>query len=125
VPLEPDTVQVIDAWIAQRGRQRALPHSRDGRLTEFLFLEHGRRPTSFRLRKGLLDAVAAAGLRGRDGQPLHVTPHQLRHTFGTSLKVRGIASDASFGPVGDRELVRDFGFGAAAGSAWRYGRHAI
>ena len=79
VPLDPDTVQVIDAWITQRGRQRALPHPRDGRLTEFLFLEHGRRPTSFRLRKGLLDAVAAAGLRGRDGQPLHVTPHQLRH----------------------------------------------
>nr|WP_236054801.1 hypothetical protein [Mycobacterium sp. SM1] len=61
-------MQVIDAWIAQRGRQRALPHPRGGRLTEFLFLEHGRRPTSFRLRKGLLDAVAAAGLRGRDGK---------------------------------------------------------
>jgi hypothetical protein len=97
-----DTVQVIDAWITQRGRQRALPHPRDGRLTEFLFLEHGRRPTSFRLRKGLLDAVAAAGLRGRDGQPLHVTPHQLRHTFGTSLNVRGIASDASFGSGRER-----------------------
>jgi Phage integrase family len=26
VPLDPDTVQVIDAWIAQRGRQRALSH---------------------------------------------------------------------------------------------------
>ena len=25
VPLDPDIVQVIDAWIAQRGRQRALP----------------------------------------------------------------------------------------------------
>ena len=49
VPLEPDTVAVIDAWTAQRGRQRALPHPRDGRPTEFLFLEHGRRPTSFRL----------------------------------------------------------------------------
>ena len=102
VPLDPDIVQVIDAWIAQRGRQRALPHPRDGRLTEFLFLEHGRRPTSFRLRKGLLDAVAAAGLRGRDGQLLHVTPHQLRHTFGTSLDLRGIASDASFGSRGER-----------------------
>jgi hypothetical protein len=39
--------------------------------------------------------------------------------------VRGIASDASFGVVGDRELIRDFGFGAAAGPAWRCGRHAI
>lgn len=43
-----------------------------------LFLEHGRRPTSFRLRQGLNDAVTAAGLHGRDGNPLHVTPHQLR-----------------------------------------------
>jgi integrase len=48
VPLEPDTVAVIDAWTARRGRQRALPHPRHGRLTEFLFLEHGRRCTSFR-----------------------------------------------------------------------------
>jgi integrase len=54
-----------------------------------------------------------------------ITPHDLRHTFATAHKVRGIASDASFSLVGDWELVRDFGFGAAAGSAWRYGRHAI
>jgi integrase len=100
VPLDPDTVQVIDAWIAQRGRQRALPHPRDGRLTEFLFLEHGRRPTSFRLRKGLLDAVAAAELRGRDGQLLHVTPHQLRHTFGTSLINGGIGLPALMALMG-------------------------
>ena len=100
VPLDPDTVQVIDAWIAKRGRQRALPHPRDGRLTEFLFLEHGRRPTSFRLRKGLLDAVAAAELRGRDGQLLHVTPHQLRHTFGTSLINGGIGLPALMALMG-------------------------
>ena len=100
VPLDPDTVQVIDAWIAQRGRQRALPHPRDGRLTEFLFLEHGRRPTSFRLRKGLLDAAAVAGLRGRDGQLLHITPHQLRHTFGTSLINGGIGLPALMALMG-------------------------
>ncbi|MDI3315936.1 MAG: tyrosine-type recombinase/integrase [Mycobacterium sp.] len=100
VPLDPDTVQVIDAWIAQRGRQRALPHPRDGRLTEFLFLEHGRRPTSFRLRKGLLDAVAAAELRGRDGKLLHITPHQLRHTFGTSLINGGIGLPALMALMG-------------------------
>src|SRR6478672_6606765 len=110
VPLDPDTVQVIDAWIAQRGRKRALPHPRDGRLTEFLFLEHGRRPTSFRLRKGLLDAAAVAGLRGRDGQLLHITPHQLRHTFGTSLNVRGIASAASLGARVQRCGSVDLGF---------------
>jgi integrase len=100
VPLDPDTVALIDAWSAQRGRQRALPHPRDGRLTEFLFLEHGRRPTSFRLRKGLLDAVAAADLRGRDGNLLHITPHQLRHTFGTSLINGGISLPALMALMG-------------------------
>ena len=100
VPLEPDTVAVIEAWITRRGGQRALPHPRDGRLTEFLFLEHGRRPTSFRLRKGLLDAVAAADLRGRDGRLLHVTPHQLRHTFGTSLINGGIGLPALMALMG-------------------------
>ncbi len=78
----------------------ALPHPRDGRPTEFLFLEHGRRRTSFRLRKGLLDAVAAAGLRGRDGKPLRVTPHQLRHTFGTALINGGIGLPALMALMG-------------------------
>jgi integrase len=55
-----------------------------------------------------LDAVAAAGLRGRDGKLLHVTPHQLRHTFGTSLKMRGVASDASFPALCDRVSVQGF-----------------
>jgi integrase len=100
VPLEPDTVAVIDTWIAHRGRQRALPHPRNGHPTEFLFLEHGRRLTSFRLRKGLLDAVAAADLRGRDGQPLHITLHQLRHTFGTSLINGGIGLPALMALMG-------------------------
>lgn len=100
VPLDPDTVDLIDAWIRQRSRQRALPHPRDGRPADFLFCEHGRRPTSFRLRKGLFDAVAAANLRGRDGQLLHITPHQLRHTFGTSLINGGMSLPALMALMG-------------------------
>lgn len=65
--------------MARRGPQRALPHPRLNRPADFLFTERGRRLTAFRLRRGLDDAAAAAGLRGRDGQALHVTPHQLRH----------------------------------------------
>jgi integrase len=42
--------------------------------------------------------------------------HDLRHTFAAQQKVGGIASDASFGVVGDRDLVRDFGFGVSAGA---------
>ena len=100
VPLEPDTVALIDTWMAYRGRQRALPHPRDGRPTEFLFVEHGRRLTSFRLRNGLLAAVDATELGGRDGQRMHVTLHQLRHTFGTSLINGGMGLPALMALMG-------------------------
>lgn len=100
VPLEPDTLAVLDTWIAARGPQRALPHPRDGRPTEFLFLERGVRPTGWRLRQGLIRAVAAADLRGPNGAPLHVTPHQLRHTFGTSLINGGIGLPALMALMG-------------------------
>ena len=51
--------------------------------------------------------------------------HDLRHTYASWLKMRGIASDASFGVVGDWDPLRDFSFGAAADPVWRYGRHAV
>ena len=97
VPLDDDTVTTLDAWIAQRGPQRAIPHPREDRPADFLFLEGGRRPTAFRLRQALRHAVVAAGLSGTDGAPLRVTPHQLRHTYGTALDMRGVASDATTG----------------------------
>jgi len=100
VPLEPDTLAVLDDWIDHRGPQRAIPHPNHGRATEFLFLDRGIRPTGFRLRSGLNRAVQAAGLRGRDGRPLHVTPHQLRHTFGTSLINGGIGLPALMALMG-------------------------
>ena len=97
MPLDEPTLAALDEWMTRRGPQRALPHPRLNRPADFLFTERGRRLGAFRLRRGLDDAAAAAGLRGRDGQTLHVTPHQLRHTFATSLKIGRIASDASFG----------------------------
>lgn len=100
VPLEPDTLAVLDAWIARRGPQRAIPHPRHGRPVEFLFLDRGTRPTAFRLRSGLTWAVAAAGLPGADGRPLRVTPHQLRHTFGTALINGGIGLPALMALMG-------------------------
>jgi integrase len=96
VPLDASTLAALDEWIAQRGPQRALPHPRLNRPADFLFTERGKRPTAWRLRRGLDDAATAAGLHGRDGQALHPTPHQLRHTYATSLKMSGVASDASF-----------------------------
>jgi integrase len=100
VPLDDDTLGVLDAWMAHRGHQRALPHPRFERLADFLFMERGRRPTAFRLRRALDQAAAAADLHRPDGTPLHVTPHQLRHTYGTSLINGGISLPALMALLG-------------------------
>ena len=100
VPLDPETLAAVDAWMAQRGTQRALPHPRDGHPAGLLFMERGRRLSGYRLRRGLEQAVTIAGLRGRNQAPLHVTPHQLRHTYGTQLVNAGISLQALMALLG-------------------------
>jgi integrase len=100
VPLDATTLAVLDEWMALRGPQRALPHPRHGRPADFLFTGRGRRLSAYRLRHGLDDAATAAGLRGRDSQPLHVTPHQLRHTYATSLVNAGMSLQALMALLG-------------------------
>ncbi|HKI39943.1 MAG TPA: tyrosine-type recombinase/integrase [Mycobacterium sp.] len=90
VPLDPEPLAALDTWIAARGEQRTLAHPRDGRPADFVFIERGRRPGAHRVRQGLHRAVADAGLVGPGGTPLRVTPHQLRHTFGTTLVNAGM-----------------------------------
>ncbi len=91
VPLDAATSATIAQWTTLRGTQRALPHPRDGRMTDFLFVERGHRPSSARIEHGLADAARAAGLTGPDGDPLHVTAHQLRHTYATALANAGMS----------------------------------
>ena len=100
VPLDDPTLADFDAWMAQRGPQRALIHPRHGQPADFLFVERGRRLSAFRLRHGLDQAIAIAGLTGRDGQALRVTPHQLRHTYGTSLVNAGMSLQALMALMG-------------------------
>ena len=100
VPLDDPTLANFDAWMAQRGPQRALAHPRHGQPADFLFVERGRRLSAFRLRHGLDQAIAVAGLTGRDCQPLRVTPHQLRHTYGTSLVNAGMSLQALMALMG-------------------------
>jgi integrase len=101
VPLDADTVAALDTWAQHRGQQRPHPHPRTGRPADFLFAEHGRRLKAWRIRAGLRTAAAAAGLTGPAGQPLNVTPHQLRHTYATELEMSIVAVDASFGGSGE------------------------
>ena len=100
VPLDPEPLSLLDAWITNRGPQRSLPHPRDGHLADFVFAEHGRRIGAHRLRVGLHAAIVAAGLRDQAGDPLHVTLHQLRHTFGTTLANAGMSLPALMALMG-------------------------
>ncbi len=100
VPLDPEPLAALDVWIAARGTQRSLPHPRDGRLADFVFVRGGRRLTAWRLARDLDHAAAAAGLHSADGTATHVTIHQLRHSFGTSLVNAGIGLPALMALMG-------------------------
>ncbi|MFA5785666.1 MAG: site-specific integrase [Actinomycetota bacterium] len=90
VPLDAETIELFDEWTRHRGPHRSLPHPRDGHPVDFVFCERGRRLGKHRLSQGLHAAVANASLTDHAGRPLHVTLHQLRHTFGTSLVNAGM-----------------------------------
>jgi len=100
VPLDEATLAALDAWMAVRGRQRALPHPRDGRPTDFLLAVGGQRIGASRIRRGLADAIAAAGLTAPGGAPLHITPHQLRYTYATRLVNAGMSLQALMALLG-------------------------
>jgi hypothetical protein len=100
VPLDPDSLAALDDWAAHRGPQRAHPHPRIGRSTDFLFSERGQRPGPLRIRSGLDQAGIAAGLTGVDGGPLRVLPHQLRHTYASTLAHAGMSLQALMALLG-------------------------
>jgi Phage integrase family len=100
VPLDAETLTVLDAWMAVRGRQRALTHSRNGRPVDYLFVIAGARIGPNRIRRGIDDAICGAGLLDPSGQPLRITPHQLRHTYATSLVNAGMSLQALMALLG-------------------------
>jgi site-specific recombinase XerD len=95
------------------------PHPRLNRPADFLFTERGRRLTAFRLRRGLDDAAATAGLRGRDAQTLHITPHQLRHTYATTLINSGMSLQALMALLGHVSTEMTLRYAALAAPAVR------
>lgn len=84
VPLDDETVALVDRIVARRSPGRPLPHPRSGRPVEFLLTHHGRRLSVDGLRDELGRAASAAGID-------HVTPHQLRHTYATALVNAGVS----------------------------------
>ena len=84
VPLDEETVALIDRIVAHRSPGRPLPHPRTGRPTDYLLTHHGRRLTVDHLRDVLTRVTTDTGLP-------HITPHQLRHTYATALVNAGVS----------------------------------
>lgn len=62
VPLDDDTLALVDRIAATRSPGRPLPHPATGRLAEFLLTRHGKRMSTQALRDELTRAAHAAGL---------------------------------------------------------------
>jgi integrase len=105
IPLDEETVTLIDRIAATRSEGRPLPHPRYGRTAQFLFTHHGRRLAQQALRRELDRAAEAAGIG-------HVTPHQLRHTYATAMVNAGVSLQALMTLLGH----------VSAAMSLRYGR---
>ncbi len=93
VPLDDETVRLIDRICTTRSVGKPLPHPRTGRPTQFLFTHHGRRLSQTTVRTELARSAEAAGIG-------HVTPHQLRHTYATALVNAGVSLQALMALLG-------------------------
>jgi hypothetical protein len=93
VPLDDETVALVDRVAATRSAGRPLTHPRTGRPTQFLFTHHGRRLSQTAVRKELARSARTAGIG-------HVTPHQLRHTYATALVNAGVSLQALMALLG-------------------------
>lgn len=93
VPLDDETLALIDRIVEHRSPGRPLRHPRSGRLVEFLFTHHGRRVTASTLRDELKRAAETAGVGP-------VLPHQLRHTFATALVNSGCSLQSLMAMLG-------------------------
>lgn len=93
VPLDPETLALLDRITQLRSPGRPLPHPRYRRPAQFLFTHHGRRMAQNSVRDELDHASEVAGLG-------HVTSHQLRHTYATALVNAGVSLQALMALLG-------------------------
>src|SRR5712691_4633645 len=93
VPLDDETVGLIDRIVVNRSPGRALRHPRTGQLVEFLLTHKGRRVSADTLRDELHRCATEVGV-----DP--VVPHQLRHTYATALVNSGCSLQALMALLG-------------------------
>jgi site-specific recombinase XerD len=93
VPVDEATLAAFDEWTRHRRPSRALQNPRTHRPVEFMWVINGRRMGEGRLRRNLELAAATAGIG-------HVHPHQLRHTYATTLVNGGMSIEALMAVLG-------------------------
>ena len=93
VPIDEETLTLVDQITEHRSAGRPLRHLRTGKLADFLLTHQGRRVSADTLRAELRRAAAEAGLDG-------VVPHQLRHTYATALVNAGCSLQALMALLG-------------------------
>ena len=104
VPLDDETVALVDAIVDLRSPGRPLRHPRSGRLVEFLLTHQGRRLS----RDVLSDELMRAGQEAGIGV---VTPHQLRHTYATALVNAGVSLQALMALLGHQTAAMSLRYG--------------
>jgi integrase len=104
VPLDDQTVDIVDRIACHRSPGRPLRHPRTGRLVEFLLTHQGRRLSPDTLRDELARASRDAGLDT-------VTPHQLRHTYATALVNAGVSLQALMVLLGHQTAAMSLRYG--------------
>jgi site-specific recombinase XerD len=105
VPIDEETLALIDRITSHRSPGRPLRHPRTGQLAGFLLTHQGRRVSADTLRDELRRAASEAGLD-------EVVPHQLRHTYATALVNAGCSLQALMALLGH----------VSAAMSLRYGR---
>jgi site-specific recombinase XerD len=105
VPIDEETVEIIDRITGHRSQGRPLRHPRTGKMADFLLTHQGRRVSAETIREELHRAAAEAGLDG-------VVPHMLRHTYATALVNAGCSLQALMALLGH----------VSAAMSLRYGR---
>ncbi|MGH3281173.1 MAG: tyrosine-type recombinase/integrase, partial [Trebonia sp.] len=93
VPIDDETVALIDRIAETRSPGRPVKHPKTGRPAEFLLTHFGKRVSDQALRDELARACQAAGLP-------KATPHQLRHTWATALINAGCSLQALMAMLG-------------------------
>ncbi len=105
VPIDEETVEIIDRIAEHRSPGRPLRHPRTGKMADFLLTHQGRRVPAETIRDELHRAAAEAGIDD-------VVPHMLRHTYATALVNAGCSLQALMALLGH----------VSAAMSLRYGR---